>query len=401
VVAVTDCSLVRDSLSVTCLPSSDLYHGSQEILSRLPESPTGPLHRTTYKELHARSKRLANALLTELGVAQGTVVGTLAFNTFRHLECYYAVSGIGAILHTVNPRLFLEQIEYIINHGEDDVLFCDAATVPILLQLLERKVLLTRKLVIMTSEQHMPKDARLRAPGLHVWCYETLLAKHSDQFTWPHFDENTASSLCYTSGTTGNPKGVLYSHRSTLLHTFSICSADVLAICAQDTILAIVPLFHANGSVSGGQTSANRRFVGTLLVWSSNADMCSSRVARPLLCDCSWGIAYAAAMTGAKLVLPGVALDGKSVCDMILNERVTFSFAVPTVFLGLFQYMDQAGVKSLGVLNRVTIGGAAPPRSMVRRLMIDLNVNVLQGWGQFEARNCAALCTLHLTPDCC
>ena len=186
-----------------------------------------------------------------------------------------------------------------------------------------------RKFVIMTDEAHMPKDARLKAAGLHVWCYETLLARHSNQLQWPVFDENTASSLCYTSGTTGNPKGVLYSHRSTILHTFAICMTDVLTLSSGDTALAIVPLFHAN----------------------------------------AWGIGYGAAMCGAKLVLPGVALDGKSICDLINQEKVTFAFAVPTVFLGLFQYMDQAKITNLGTLNRVTIGGAAPPRAMVKRLV--------------------------------
>lgn len=213
--------------------------------------------------------------------------------------------------------------------GEDDVLLVDAAAVPQLLQLLDRKSMNCTKFIIMVDEAHMPQDPRLKAPGLKVWCYETLLSRHSSQLEWPMFDENTASSLCYTSGTTGHPKGVLYSHRSTVLHTFAICLADVLAICSNDTILAIVPLFHAN----------------------------------------AWGVGYAAAMVGAKLILPGVGLDGKSVYDVIMNEKVTFSFAVPTVWLGLFNYMDQINAKSLGVLNRVTIGGAAPPRAMIRRLV--------------------------------
>jgi acyl-CoA synthetase (AMP-forming)/AMP-acid ligase II len=280
--------------------------------------PTGPLHRTTFGTIARRCRSLANALEHTLGVAAGTVVGTLAFNTFRHLECYYTVSSIGAILHTLNPRLFLDQLDYIVNHGEDDVIFVDMGCVAILTQLLERNVITTKKFVLLTDAAHMPKDLSLLTKnGRQVWCYETLLEQHSDKYVWPAIEENTASSLCYTSGTTGNPKGVMYSHRSTLLHTFSICSADVLGISCADTILAIVPLFHAN----------------------------------------AWGIAYAALMTGAKLVLPGAALDGKSVCDMIVNEEVTFSFAVPTVFLGLFEYMDRTGVKSLAKLNRVTIGG--------------------------------------------
>lgn len=182
---------------------SVLYHGNREVVSRLPECPTGPLHRTTYAAVGRRCKQLANALLKEVGVAQGTVVGTLAFNTFRHFEAYYGVSGIGAILHTVNPKLFLEQIEYIVNHGEDDVLMVDMGCVPVLLQLLGRGNVSTKKIIIMTEERYMPKDPLLAAGGRTVWCYETLLARHSDQLVWPIFDENTASSLCYTSGTTG------------------------------------------------------------------------------------------------------------------------------------------------------------------------------------------------------
>lgn len=322
-----------------------LYHGNREIVSRLPErGPTGESHRTTYAEVASRSKQLANALQSELGVSQGTVVATLAFNTFRHMEAYYAVSGMGAILHTVNPRLFMEQLDFIINHANDHVLLVDSGCVPVLLQLLDRKHIKCKNFIIMTDEAHMPKDARLRVPGIKVWCYENLLRRHSPDYTWPIFDENTASSLCYTSGTTGNPKGVLYSHRSTLLHTYCVCARDVLAICSNDSILAIVPFFHAN----------------------------------------AWGVPYAGCMVGAKLVLPGAALDGKSVCDIILKEEVTFAFAVPTVFLGMFEYMDANNVKSLGKLQRVTIGGAAPPRIMIKRLMFDLNVQVLQGWGMTE-----------------
>jgi fatty-acyl-CoA synthase len=230
---------------------ADLYHGGREIVSRLPElGPAGPSHRTTYRQVHARAKRLANALTKELGVAQGTVVATLAFNTVRHVEAYFGVSGCGAILHTVNPRLFLEQLDYIINHAEDHVLLVDAGCVPVLLQLLDRKVIKCKNFVILTDAARMPQDPRLKnggPSGIRVWCYEELLARHSDQYDWPVFDENTASSLCYTSGTTGNPKGVLYSHRSTVLHSLAICGKDVLAVASSDSILAIVPLFHANG----------------------------------------------------------------------------------------------------------------------------------------------------------
>lgn len=196
-------------------------------------------------------------------------------------------------------------------------------------------------------------------------CYETLLAKYAPDYEWPSFDENTASSLCYTSGTTGHPKGVLYSHRSTVLHTFCICSRDALSIASCDSILSIVPLFHAN----------------------------------------AWGVPYAGAMSGAKLVLPGVALDGKSICDLIMQEKVTFSFAVPTVFLGLFDHLDKHKIKSLGTLERVTIGGAAPPRAMIRRLMFELNVRVIQGWGMTEMSPLGCVTGLflpqhqNLTPD--
>jgi len=331
----------------TLIEHAALYHSQREVVSRLPElGPKGASHRTNYAQIHGRSKKLANALTKELGVSLGTVVGTLAFNTFRHLEAYYGVSGCGAILHTINPRLFLEQLEYIINHAEDHVLLVDGGCVPVLLQLLARGKLHCKNFVMLVGRAQMPTDPRLQdgAGGIRVWCCEELLARHSDEYVWPVFDENTASSLCYTSGTTGNPKGVLYSHRSTVLHTMAVCARDVLSIASSDSILAIVPLFHAN----------------------------------------AWGVPYAACITGAKLVLPGVALDGKSVYDLIRSEQVTFSFGVPTVFLGLFQYLDAQKITSVAPLERVVIGGAAPPRAMISRLMFDLGVRVIQGWGMTE-----------------
>jgi len=338
-----------------------LHHPNREIVSRVPElGPAGAPHRSNYKQLCNRSKQLANALAKELGVTQGTVVGTLAFNTHRHVEAYYGVSGTGAILHTINPRLFLDQLDYIINHGDDHVLLVDCGCVPVLLQLLDRKVIKCRNFIIMTDEQHMSKDPRLAqqgAPnGVRVWCYETLLARHSTEYAWPIFDENTASSLCYTSGTTGNPKGVLYSHRSTVLHTFALLARDTLAIASCDSILAIVPLFHAN----------------------------------------AWGVPYAACAIGAKLVLPGTFLDGKNVYETIISEKVTFSFAVPTVFLALFEHLDKQRISSLGSLQRVTIGGAAPPRAMIKRLQQDLHVQVIQGWGMTEMSPLGAVTGIYL-----
>src|SRR5712692_6722149 len=237
---------------------ADRRHGATEIVSRTIE---GPIHRYTYRDAHARVRRLANAL-KRLGVKEGDRVGTLAWNGFRHFEIYFAVSGIGAVCHTINPRLFADQLSYIVNHAEDKVMFLDLTFVPIA----EKMAALwgpVEHYVIMTDRAHMPQTG---LPG--ALCYEDLVAGETPDLAWPDFDENTASSLCYTSGTTGNPKGALYTHRSTLLHSFAVCSANAVAISMRDSILPVVPMFHVN----------------------------------------AWGIPYAAAMSGAKLVFPGPKL---------------------------------------------------------------------------------------------
>jgi fatty-acyl-CoA synthase len=326
----------RPLLISSLIEYAALYHGDTEIVSRTIE---GPIHRYTYRALHRRSKQLANAL-TALGVKMGERIGTLAWNGYRHMELYYGVSGMGAVLHTVNPRLFPEQIDYIVNHAEDSYLFFDLTFAP----LIEKLVPLLKTVkgfVAMTDRAHMPAA---KIPNL--LCYEDLINAHSDDYEWPHFDENTASSLCYTSGTTGNPKGVLYAHRSTVLHSFCVCTKDGLGLSSQDVGLIIVPLFHAN----------------------------------------AWGIPYAAAMCGAKLVLPGAQLDGKSVFELVVGEKCNFSAGVPTVWLMFFQYLDQnPGLDLSGVkLERVVIGGSAAPRAMIERFWKQFGTFVVHAWGMTE-----------------
>ncbi|MCW5730794.1 MAG: long-chain-fatty-acid--CoA ligase [Alphaproteobacteria bacterium] len=315
------------------------YHGEREIVSRTIE---GPVQRTSYAAMQRRAKQLGNALLS-MGIKLGDRVATLAWNGYRHMEIYYGVSCIGAVLHTINPRLFPEQIEYIANHAEDQFIFLDLTFVPLMEQMQDRlpKV---RGFVVMTDEAHMPKTSLRNAV-----CYEKLVNAHSDRLAWPVFDESTASSLCYTSGTTGNPKGVLYSHRSTVLHGFAGCMGDVLGITSSDSILVVVPLFHAN----------------------------------------AWGIPYSAAMCGAKLVFPGMAMDGKSIFELLRDERVTMTAGVPTVWLMLFQYLDQVKAETgkipeLPHLKRVVIGGSAAPRAMIKRFWDDFGAYVVHAWGMTE-----------------
>ncbi len=268
-------------------------HPATEVVSRSVE---GPIHRYGYADLERRARRLANAL-RELGVGPSERVGTLAWNTWRHVEIYYASSGSGAVCHTINPRLFAGQIAYIVNHGEDKVLFLDLTFVPLVEQLADRFETV-EAYVIMTDEAHMPETS---LPG--ALCYETLMASASEDFEWPSFDENTASTLCYSSGTTGNPKGVLYSHRSTVLHAMSAALPDVINVAATDTTMPVVPMFHVN----------------------------------------AWGFPYFTAMMGAKLVLPGPLADGASIYQMLETERVTISAGVPTVWLGPLPYLHELG----------------------------------------------------------
>ncbi len=316
------------------LVHAERHHGDQEVVSRRVE---GDIHRVTYRAMASRARRMANAL-AKLGVTSGERVATLAWNGYRHMELYYAVSGSGAVLHTLNPRLHADHVVYIADHAEDQVLFFDLTFLP-LVEAICSRVKTIKTFVAMTDRAHMPKDSKI--PNLQ--CFEELVDANSDAFDWPVFDENRASSLCYTSGTTGNPKGVLYSHRSTLLHTFAIALPDALNCSARDTILPVVPMFHVN----------------------------------------AWGLPYAACMMGAKLVFPGSGLDGKSLYELFETERVTLSAGVPTVWQGLLGYVEANNLK-FSTMRRTVIGGSACPPAMMRTFQERYDVQVIHAWGMTE-----------------
>ncbi|SPA43972.1 3-(methylthio)propionyl-CoA ligase [Cupriavidus taiwanensis] len=308
------------------------YYGSTEIVSRRTE---GDLHRYTYRDCELRARKLAQAL-GALGVKQGERVGTLAWNGYRHLEVYYGVSGMGAVCHTVNPRLFPEQIAYIVNHAEDGYIFFDLTFLP-LVEGVAPRCPNVRGWVAMTDRAHMPAEAKVP-----LLCYEELLEAQDGNYQWPQFDENLASSLCYTSGTTGNPKGALYSHRSTVLHSYASAMPDALGCSASDVILPVVPMFHVN----------------------------------------AWGLPYSVPLVGAKLVLPGPKLDGASLYELFEQEQVTFSAGVPTVWLGLLQHV-QANQLRFSTFRRTVIGGSAAPPAMIRALEAH-DVEVIHAWGMTE-----------------
>ena len=314
------------------LRHAEQFHADSLIVSRNPE---GGIHRYTYAEAATRSRRLANAL-SRLGVKSQDRVGTLAWNTHRHYELYFAVSGSGAILHTINPRLFAEQIVYIINHAEEEVLFVDLTFVPLIEKVFDQLHSL-KKVVVMTDRAHMPSSQ------LPLLCYEELVGAESDAYDWPELDENLAASLCYTSGTTGHPKGVLYSHRSTVLHAWACMGGDTLGISSGSSLLPVVPMFHVN----------------------------------------AWGVPYAATMAGAKLVLPGAGLDGASLYELIESEQVQLLLGVPTVWLGLLQYCEQESLK-LEPVQRVVIGGSAAPLSMIKAFHEKHEAFVVHAWGMTE-----------------
>ncbi|HAO89181.1 MAG TPA: long-chain fatty acid--CoA ligase [Gammaproteobacteria bacterium] len=296
-----------------------------------------PRHRQTYKTFARRCRQLANAL-SALGAEFGDRIGTMAWNDFRHMELYYGVSGSGMVCHTINPKLFPEQVAYIINHAEDKILFVDVLVMP-LLEALKDHLSKVETVVVMTDRAHMPEST---LPN--VECYEELLAEQSDEYEWPQFDENTAGGMCYTSGTTGHPKGVVYSHRSTLLHALSGALPDVTTASNMETTLPVVPMFHVN----------------------------------------AWGAPYAALMVGMKMVLPGPKMaDGETLTDLMTSEEVTFSSGVPTIWLGLLDYLD-ANSKTIPSLERVSVGGAACPRIIVERFREQHNCSVVQGWGMTE-----------------
>jgi 3-(methylthio)propionyl---CoA ligase len=321
---------------------ADRHHGATEIVSRRIE---GDLHRYTYREAHWRSRRAANALRT-LGLKPGDRVATLAWNGYRHFEIYYAVAGSGMVMHTVNPRLFPEQIAWILNDAKDRALFLDLTFLPLVQKILPLCKHL-EKVVLMTDRAHMP------AGVAGMLCYEDLLEAESDAFEWPVLDENTACGLCYTSGTTGNPKGALYSHRSSVLHAYATCLPDAMSLSARDCALPVVPMFHAN----------------------------------------AWGLPFGAPLVGAKLVFPGAALDGKSLHALFESERVSFSAGVPTVWGGLIQYMRENHLR-LTTLKRTIIGGAACPPAMIRALEDEFGIEVNHAWGMTEMSPLGSVCKL-------
>ena len=320
------------------------FHSNAEIVTRTVE---GPIVRTTWGAVAQRVKRLANALVS-MGVKPGDRLATLAWNTQRHLELYFAVSGIGAVLHTINPRLPPDQLAFIVNHAGDSILFFDTTFLPLAKHLASVPTPL-QHFVALTDDSHTPQDAGL--PNLKT--YELLLRGQPDTFEWPKLDENMASSLCYTSGTVGLPKGVVYTHRSTVLHSFAVCMVDALAISAQDSTLPVVPMFHVN----------------------------------------AWGVPYAAAMVGSKLVLPGPALDGKSLLELIETEQVTSALGVPTVWLGLLAAAKSAG-KKMSTLRQVVIGGSACPPSMINAFQQEHGAKVLHAWGMTEMSPLGTACRL-------
>ena len=310
------------------------HYGNNEIVSRRVE---GDMHRYTYRECEQRARRMAKAL-EGLGVQMGDRVATLAWNGYRHMELYYAVSGSGAVLHTVNPRLHPEQIAYIVNHAEDQYLFFDLTFLP-LIEAVAPHCKTVKGFVLMSDRAHMPQETKIAS----LLCYEDLISSSSDDYAWPLFDENSAASLCYTSGTTGNPKGALYSHRSTLLHAYASSMPGALNVSSMDSVVPVVPMFHVN----------------------------------------AWGLPYSVPLSGAKMVFPGAALDGKSLYDLFEAEGVTFSAGVPTVWLGLINHAIQNNLQ-FSTFRRTVIGGSACPPAMMDTLIDKLDVHVIHGWGMTE-----------------
>ena len=310
-----------------------LQFGSREIVSRSVE---GPIHRETYAQARHRALQVAQRL-TRDRIRSGDRIATLAWNTWRHLEAWYGITGIGAIYHTVNPRLFPEQIVWIINHAQDRMVMVDLTFVP-LLEAIADKLPTVERYVILTDTAHMPQT-KLR----NAVAYEDWIAQVDGDFRWSSFDERTAAGLCYTSGTTGNPKGVLYTHRSNVLHSMSLCNPDGFALSSREVVLPVVPMFHAN----------------------------------------SWSIAFSAPMMGSKLVMPGAKLDGASLYELMETEQVTMSAGVPTVWMMLLQFMQQNG-KRLSSVKRMIVGGAACPRAMIVTFERDFDIRVFHAWGMTE-----------------
>ncbi|KQM75484.1 3-(methylthio)propionyl-CoA ligase [Xylophilus sp. Leaf220] len=326
------------------LEFAERHHGDGEIVSRRVE---GDLHRYTYRDLALRARQVARALDAE-GLPASTRVATLAVNGYRHLELYYGVSGSERVLHTVNPRLHPDQIAWIAGHAEDRILFFDLCFLPIV-QAAHAKCGTVKKWIALCDADRLPQDSGI--PGLES--YEAWIGAQPATYDWPTIDENTASSVCYTSGTTGNPKAVMYSHRSSVLHAYGSALPDVMALSARDAVLPVVPMFHVN----------------------------------------AWGIPYSALLTGCKLVFPGAALDGKSVYELIEAEGVTFAAGVPTVWQMLLGHMKPQGLR-FSTLKRTVIGGSACPPAMITAFQDDYGVEVLHAWGMTELSPLGTLCTL-------
>jgi acyl-CoA synthetase (AMP-forming)/AMP-acid ligase II len=316
-------------------------HGERQVISRSIE---GPMHSISYGEVRLRSMKVAQRLSRD-GIRLGDRVATLAWNTWRHLECWYGIAGLGAIYHTVNPRLFEEQIIYIINHAEDRILFLDLTFVP-MIEKIAARIPTVERFIVLTDGANMPATSLKNAVA-----YEDWLAECDGDFRWMDFDENTAAGLCYTSGTTGNPKGVVYSHRSNVLHAMMLIPKEAFGLSPGDVVMPVVPLFHAN----------------------------------------SWSLAFSGPMSGSTMVMPGAKLDGASVYDILETQKVSVTAAVPTVWLGLLAYLEQTG-KPLSHLKRVFIGGSACPRAMTEKFERNYGVNVIHAWGMTEMSPVGSVC---------
>ena len=320
-----------------------IQHGKREIVSRSVE---GPLHRTTYAQARLRALKVAQRLRRE-GIVEGDRIATVAWNTWRHLETWYGITGAGAVYHTINPRLFPEQIAYIMNHAEDRLAFVDLTFVP-LFEKLQDKLPTVERYVVLTDAAHMPQTSLRNAVA-----YEDWIGEVDGDFSWVSLDENAACGMCYTSGTTGNPKGVVYSHRSNVLHSMMAAMPDAFDLSVQDTIMPVVPFFHANG----------------------------------------WSIAFTAPMVGCTLVLPGPKLDGASIYDLLEGERVTMTAAVPTIWLMLLGHMEANNLR-LSTLRRVLIGGSACPRAMIEKFEHTYGVTVAHAWGMTEMNPIGSICAI-------
>ncbi len=318
-------------------------HGNREIVSRSVE---GPIVRTNYRDLRRRALKVAQQLERD-GFRQGDRIATLAWNSARHLEAWYGIMGMGGVYHTLNPRLFPDQITWIMNHAEDQALFVDLTFVPIAEKYCP-SVRSVKKVIVLTDAEHMPQTTMKNAVS-----YEEWIAQADGDYQWKALDENAAAGMCYTSGTTGDPKGVVYSHRSNVLHAMIAAMPDAMGLSAREVILPVVPMFHAN----------------------------------------AWGLGQSAPMIGAKMVMPGPKMDGASIYELLDTEKVTFSAAVPTVWLMLLQYLEQSGNK-LPHLNKVVIGGSACPRSIITKFRDDYGVEVIHAWGMTEMSPLGSLCTM-------